>query len=84
MREAGMPVELKSRRCIVLSEKKPREYAGIQVCGRTVPEKHVMVPPEDADMIRKVHRILKAGKNVEIRQDTRGNTKVFRVSKEIE
>ena len=44
----------------------------------------VMVPAEDADMIRKVHRILRAGKNVEIKQDTNGNPKVFKVSKEIE
>ena len=50
------------------------------------PKQHpqVMVPAEDADMIRKVHRILRAGKNVEIKQDTNGNPKVFKVSKEIE
>ena len=48
------------------------------------PARQVMVPAEDADMIRKVHRILKAGKNVEINQDTNGHTKVFKVSKEIE
>ena len=44
----------------------------------------VLVPAEDADMIRKVHRILKDGKNAEIKQDTRGKPKVFKVSKEIE
>jgi hypothetical protein len=43
----------------------------------------VMVPIEDADMIRKVRRILKTGKNVEIRQDTNGKAKVFKVSREI-
>ena len=48
------------------------------------PVRQVIVPAEDADMIRKVHRILKAGKNVEIKQDTQGNTKVFKVSREIE
>ena len=48
------------------------------------PARQVMVPAEDADMIRKVHRILKAGKNVEIKQDTNGHTKVFKVSKEID
>ena len=44
----------------------------------------ILVPVEDADMIRKVHRILKAGKNAEIKKDTRGKPKVFKVSKEIE
>lgn len=47
-------------------------------------KRKVMVPIEDADMIRKVRRILKTGKNVEIRQDTNGNAKVFKVSREIE
>ena len=47
-------------------------------------QQRVMVPVADADMIRKVHRILKTGKNVEIRQDTKGNTKVYKVSREIE
>ena len=44
----------------------------------------VLVPVEDADMIQKVHRILKAGKNVEIKKDARGKPKVLKVSKEIE
>ena len=43
----------------------------------------VMVSIADAEMIRKVHRILKSGKNVEIRLDTKGNAKVLKVSKEI-
>ena len=51
---------------------------------KTGEQLRVMVPAADADMIRKVHRILKSGKNVEIKQDTNGHTKVFKVSKEIE
>ena len=43
----------------------------------------VMVSIADAEIIRKVHRILKSGKNVEIRLDTKGNAKVLKVSKEI-
>ncbi len=43
----------------------------------------VMVPQEDADMISKVHRILRSGKNVEIKRDISGKAKVFKVSKEI-
>ena len=44
----------------------------------------VSVSAEDADLIRKVRKILKAGKNVEIKQDAKGTTKVFKVSREIE
>lgn len=44
----------------------------------------VSVSAEDADLIRKVHRILRAGKNVEIKQDAKGTPKVFKVSREIE
>ena len=43
----------------------------------------VMVSMEDATMIRKVHKILDAGKNVEIRNDKDGKPKVLKVSKEI-
>ncbi|MBQ6481051.1 MAG: hypothetical protein IJI45_08040 [Anaerolineaceae bacterium] len=50
---------------------------------KTGEQLRVMVPVADAEMIRKVHRILKSGKNVEIRVDAKGNTKVFKVSKEI-
>ncbi len=50
---------------------------------KTGDQLRVMVPVADAEMIRKVHRILKSGKNVEIRVDAKGNTKVFKVSKEI-
>ena len=39
---------------------------------------------EDAEMLKKIRRILRMGKNVEIRQDAMGNTKVFKVSREIE
>ena len=45
---------------------------------------YVLVPPETACMIRKVYRILSTGKNVEIRKDTTGKLKVFKVSREIE
>lgn len=38
----------------------------------------------DADIICKVHRILRTGKNVEIKRDASGVPKVFSVSKEIE
>ena len=47
------------------------------------PKPLVLVPLEDAEMIRKVHQILRAGKNVEIKLDTSGVTKVFKVSREI-
>lgn len=50
---------------------------------KTGDQLRVMVPIADAEMIKKVHRILKSGKNVEIRLDTKGNAKVFKVSKEI-
>ena len=43
----------------------------------------VMVSMEDATLIRKVHKILDAGKNVEIRNDKDGKPKVLKVSKEI-
>ena len=44
----------------------------------------VTVLREDADMIRKVHRILRKGKNVEIKQEADGKLKVFKVTKELE
>ncbi len=50
---------------------------------KTGDQLRVMVPIADAEMIKKVHRILKSGKNVEIRLDTKGNAKVLKVSKEI-
>jgi hypothetical protein len=43
----------------------------------------VMVSMEDATLIRKVHKILDSGKNVEIRNDKDGKPKVLKVSKEI-
>ena len=43
----------------------------------------VMVSMEDATLIRKVHKILDAGKNVEIKNDKDGKPKVLKVSKEI-
>ena len=42
-----------------------------------------MVSMEDAAMIKKVHKILAAGKNVEIRKDKDGKPKILKVSKEI-
>ena len=44
----------------------------------------VQVSAEDAELIRKVRRILRTGKNVEIKQDASGNAKVYKISKEIE
>ena len=49
----------------------------------TPAEGKVMVSMEDATLIRKVHKILDAGKNVEIRNDKDGKPKVLKVSKEI-
>ena len=49
----------------------------------TPAEGKVMVSMEDATMIRKVHKILATGKNVEIRNDKDGKPKVLKVSKEI-
>lgn len=43
----------------------------------------VLVSAEDAAMIKKVHQILDTGKNVEIKQDTTGKPKVYKVSKQI-
>ena len=44
----------------------------------------VRVTAEDAELIRRIRRVLKTGNNAEIRQDKQGNTKVFRVTREIE
>lgn len=44
----------------------------------------VFVSKDDAEMIQKVRKILHTGKNVEIKQDARGNPKIFKVSREIE
>ena len=41
------------------------------------------VTDEDIKMIKKVHRILDAGKNVEIKKDPNGKPKVLKVSKEL-
>ncbi len=51
--------------------------------GETV-KPPVLVAAEDAELIKKIRRVLKTGNNVEIRQDKNGNTKVFKVSREIE
>lgn len=44
----------------------------------------VPVSPEDAEMIKKIRKVLRTGKNAEVKQDSQGNTKVFKVSREIE
>ena len=44
----------------------------------------VLVAAEDAELVKKIKRILKSGKNAEVRQDKSGMTKVFKVSREIE
>ncbi len=59
------------------------ESAGFQIAVKAA-RTSVPVSPEDAEMIKKVHRILGAGKNVEIKQESSGNPKVFKVSREIE
>jgi len=41
------------------------------------------VSEEDIKMIKKVHRILDAGKNVEIKKDPNGKPKILKVSKEL-
>ncbi len=41
------------------------------------------VSDEDIKMIRKVHKILDAGKNVEIKRDSSGKPKILKVSKEL-
>ena len=47
-------------------------------------KKMVLVSPSEAEMLKKVYRILSTGKNVEIRRDVDGKPKVFKVSREIE
>ena len=47
-------------------------------------KKTVMVSPSEAEILKKVYRILSTGKNVEIRRDVDGKPKVFKVSREIE
>lgn len=47
-------------------------------------KKTVLVSPSEAEMLKKVYRILGSGKNVEIRRDADGKPKVFKVSREIE
>ena len=47
-------------------------------------KKTVLVSPSEAEMMKKVYRILSTGKNVEIRRDVDGKPKVFKVSREIE
>lgn len=41
------------------------------------------VSEEDIKLIKKVHKIVNTGKNVEIRKDKDGNLKLLQVSKEI-
>jgi len=47
-------------------------------------KKTVLVSTSEAEMLKKVYRILSTGKNVEIRRDVDGKPKVFKVSREIE
>lgn len=41
------------------------------------------VSEDDIKLIKKVHRILEDGKNVEIRKDPNGKPKILKVSKEL-
>lgn len=45
---------------------------------------NVLVSQSEAEMLKKVFRILNTGKNVEIRRDADGKPKIFKVSREIE
>jgi hypothetical protein len=45
---------------------------------------NVLVSSSEAEMLKKVYRILNTGKNVEIRRDAEGKPKIFKVSREIE
>mgnify|MGYP001397202335 FL=1 len=47
-------------------------------------KKTVLVSQSEAEILKKVYRILSTGKNVEIRRDVDGKPKVFKVSREIE
>lgn len=47
-------------------------------------KKTVLVSSSEAEMLKKVYRILSTGKNVEIRRDIDGKPKIFKVSREIE
>ena len=47
-------------------------------------KKTVLVSQSEAEILKKVYRILSTGKNVEIRRDIDGKPKVFKVSREIE
>ena len=47
-------------------------------------KKMVLVSQSEAEILKKVYRILSTGKNVEIRRDVDGKPKVFKVSREIE
>ena len=54
--------------------------------GKTPPQSETVKPPvpvpaEDADLIKKIRRVLRTGNN-EIRQDRNGTTKVFQVSRD--
>ena len=52
---------------------------------RTAEDKpNVLVSSSEAEMLKKVYRILNTGKNVEIRRDAEGKPKIFKVSREIE
>ncbi len=44
----------------------------------------VLVAAEDAELIKKIRRVLKTGSNAEVKKDKNGKPKVFRVSREIE
>ena len=45
---------------------------------------NVLVSSSEAEMLKKVYRILNTGKNVEIRRDAEGKPKIFKASREIE
>ena len=50
----------------------------------TVAQGFVAVPPEEARLAKQVLRILRTGKNAEVRRDAKGKPQVFRITREID
>ena len=47
-------------------------------------QEFVVVSSEEAKLAKKVLRILRTGKNAEVRRDARGNPQVFKITREID
>ena len=50
----------------------------------TVAQGFVAVPPEEARLAKQVLRILRTGKNAEVRRDAKGKPQVFKITREID